>query len=79
MKVQRYYKIPNFKPIGAKTLPYLRGSVMVQSVMLRASVLKLTPTFTTGRLRREKLLSYCFNSICSIAASADLLSFISMM
>ena len=29
MKVQRYYKIPNFKPIGAKTLPYLRGSVMV--------------------------------------------------
>ena len=57
---------------------YFRGSVMVQSVMLRASVLKFTPTFTTGRLRRAKRLSYCFNSICYIASSADLLSFISM-
>ena len=55
---------------------YFRGSVMVQSVMFRASVLKFTPTFTMGRFSKVKRLSYCFNSICSKADSADLLSFI---
>ena len=52
---------------------------MVQSVMLRSSVLKFTPTFTMGRFNKVKRLSYCFNSICSKAYSAYLLSFISMM